>query len=231
LIADRYMQIGDNRRAFDVAVEALRLLPGDDTAIGILARTSSRLGNHQEFVGIAEEFGVAQSDVRVLTIEHNRRVFLDQLVEAYARIGDPEQAVATAYSLLENDPTALSKWPELISCLRERFGDATMELILPLAVKDQVGKFLEPLIKTFASASVADFCAAYVTAGGTLAEATRVGLLAAAMSGNDKAFDEISPKAGDLDPFVRVGLADRIASSGRPDLAETLRSQPVILKL
>jgi tetratricopeptide (TPR) repeat protein len=231
LIADRYLGIGDNRQAFETATEALRLLPGDDTAIGVLARASARLGNPGEFITIAEQFGFAGSDQRVVTIEHNRRVFLDHLVGSYAQTGDPEQAVATAYSLLENDPTALSKWPELIACMVERFGDATMELILPLTVKDNVGTFLEPLIKTFASATVADFCAAYVTAGGALAEATRVGLLAAAMSGNETAFNKISPKASDLDPFIRVGLADRIASSGRPDLAETLRSQPVILKL
>ena len=47
------------------------------------------------------------------------------------------------------------------------------------------------------------------------------------MSSNDEAFATIAPSADHLDPVVRVGLADRIASSGRPDLAATLRNEPV----
>jgi len=231
LIADRYLQVSENRMAFDTAREALQILHGDDTAVGVLATASKRLGNHEEFIAVAEEAGEPDSDQRVLTIDHNRRVFSDQLVSAYSHVGAAEEAVATAFALLEEHPDGLGNWPDLISCLAAQFGDATMELVLPLTVKDTVGGFLEPLIKTFPSFGVADFCAAYVTAGGSVAEATRVGLLAAAMSGNDKAFTKIAPKASDLDPFARVGLADRIASSGRPDLADELRTAPTILKL
>jgi hypothetical protein len=231
LIADRYLQISENRMAFDTAREALQILRGDDTAVGVLAMASKRLGNHEEFIAVAEDAGEPDSGQRVLTIDHNRRVFNDQLVSAYSHVGAAEEAVAKAFALLEDHPAGLGSWPDLISCLAAQFGDAAMELVLPLTIKDSVGGFLEPLIKTFPSFGVADFCAAYVTAGGSVAEATRVGLLAAAMSGNDRAFAEIAPKASDLDPFVRVGLADRIASSGRPDLADELRTAPIVLKL
>jgi tetratricopeptide (TPR) repeat protein len=231
LIADRYLQVSENRMAFDTAREALQILHGDDTALGVLAMASKRLGNHEEFITIAEEIGEPDSDQQVLTIDHNRHIFNDQLVSAYSQVGAAEKAVAKAFALLEENPGGLSSWPVLISCLSAQYGDATLELVLPLTVKDTVGRFLEPLIKTFPSASVADFCAAYLTAGGSVAEATRVGLLAAAMSNNDKAFARISPKASDLDPFVRVGLADRIAESGRPDLADELRAAPIVLKL
>jgi tetratricopeptide (TPR) repeat protein len=231
LIADRYLQLAENRRAFDLAHRALTLLPGDDTALGVIAEASRRLGNAEELVAIAEELATPRSDRQVLNIEHNRLVFHNQLASAYARLGRAEEAVTQAFSLLEQDPEALSSWPDLISCLSSRFGEAALELILPLALKDTVGGFLEPLIKAYPSRLVADFCAGYVSQGGAVAEATRVGLLAAAMSSNDVAFEAIAPKATELDPFVRVGLADRIAGSGRPDLAEKLSVQPVVLKL
>lgn len=231
LIADRYLQLSENRMAFDVASEALVSLPGDDTALGVLAKASERLDNPAELIEIVEQYGDGEAERHVVSIEHNRLVLQDQLVSSYARLDRAEEAVAHAFALLESEPAAMSHWPDLISCLSARFGEAALELILPLAVKDSVGGFLEPLIRTYPSAAVAGFCAAYLSQGGDIAEATRVGLLAAAMSNHDAAFEAISPKASDLDPFVRVSLADRIAASGRPDLAEQLRAEPVILEL
>ncbi len=231
LIADRHLQLGDNRKAFDMAREALALLPGDDTALGMLAKASERLGNPAELIAVAEQFGNPETDLHLVTIEHNRLVFRDQLVSAYARVGRAEEAVANAFDLLEHDPAALGNWPDLIACLSTQFGEAALELITPLALMDTVGGFLEPIIKTYASAAVAGFCVAYASRGGAIADATRVGLLAAAMAGDDSSFETLAAKASDLDPFVRVGLADKIAATGRPDLAEKLRAQPVVLKL
>ena len=119
----------------------------------------------------------------------------------------------------------------MVECLNAEYGSAAVDVLVPLTLLDGVGGFLEPIIRTYPSTTVADFCASYLTSDGGIAEAARVGLLAAAMSGNESAFVAMIPAANDLDPFVRISLADRIASSGRPDLAEKLRSEPVVLKL
>jgi tetratricopeptide (TPR) repeat protein len=231
LIADRYLEMTENRTAFDTAREALELLPGDDTALGILTKASERLGNPEEFLTVAEEYADRTSGPLAVTIEHNRMVYRDYLIRAYANVGEAEKAVAEAFALLEADPAAFTNWPDLITCLSDGFGVSALELLLPLTLKDSVGGFFEPLIRTYPSALVADFCAAYLAAGGAITEAVRVGLLAAAMANNDGAFEAIRPMASDLDPFVRVGLADRIATSGRTDLADKLRAEPVVLKL
>jgi tetratricopeptide (TPR) repeat protein len=231
LIADRYLQLAENRKAFDTAREALALLPGDDTALGVLAKAGQRLDNPAELVDTVEKYGTGETALQVVSIEHNRLVLQDQLVSAYAKLDRAEEAVAHAFALLDSEPEALSSWPDLISCLSARFGETALELILPLTLKDNVGGFLEPVIKSYPSTLVADFCAAYLAQGGEIVDAIRVGLLAAAMAGNDIAFEKVRPRAHDLDPFVRVGLADRIAASGRTDLAEKLRDEPVVLKL
>ena len=231
LMADRCLALADNSRAFTLAAEALELSPGDDTALGALASATDRLGNHDDFIAVAEAFGDDESDHNVVTIEHNRLVFCDQLVASYASVGRAEEAVATTVSLLAEAPDKFTSWPQLIECLNSHYGGAALELLVPLTLQDSVGGFFEPIIKTYPSGIVADFCAAYVDQGGPIVEAVRVGLLAAAMSSNDDAFKAIAPAASNLDPFVRVGLADRIAASGRPDLAEELRSEPVVLKL
>ena len=96
---------------------------------------------------------------------------------------------------------------------------------------DPGGAFLEPMIKTFSPSALADFAVLYRTAGGAIPEVTRVGLLSAAMAGRDDAFAALAPAASSLDPLVRIGLADRIASKGRDDLAAELRVEPVILRL
>ncbi len=231
LMADRCLQLAENRRAFELAAEALQLLPGDDTALGILAKASERLGNHHDFIEVAEMMKDVVSPKQIVKIDHNRLVFRDRLVAAYAEAGEAEKAVDEAVQLLAEAPDALSNWSQLIACLNGHYGGAALDLLVPLALQDSVGGFLEPIIKTYPSGTVADFCAAYVGRSGEIIEATRVGLLAAAMSGNDAAFAAIAPAASELDPFVRVGLADRIASSGRPDLADKLRAEPVVLKL
>ncbi|MDJ0953346.1 MAG: hypothetical protein QNJ81_06680, partial [Acidimicrobiia bacterium] len=231
LMADRCIQLADNRRAFDLAAEALALLPGDDTALGVLAKATGRLGNHEEFIVVAESAGDQESPSQVVKIDHNRLVFRDQLVASYAATGQAEPALETALLLLGENSEALTCWAELISCLNDHYGGAALDLLVPLALQDDSGGFLEPIIKTYPSGTVAAFCAAYIGREGRIVEATRVGLLAAAMSSHDEAFAAMAPAASNLDAFVRVGLADRIASSGRPDLAEQLRSEPVVLKL
>ena len=230
LMADRCLQMTDNQRAVDLAEQALRRLPSDDTSLGILATASERLGNHAAFIAVVEGLDGSAPE-HIVKIDHNRLVFRDRVVAAYAHTGKAESAVESAFQLLDEASDALTSWPALIECLNGHYGGAAVELLAALAVKDTTGGFLEPIIKTYPSGIVADFCAAYLAQGGSIVEATRVGLHAAAMSSNDAAFDAMAGSASNLDPFVRVGLADRIASSGRPDLADKLRAEPVVLKL
>ena len=228
LLADRYLAVEKHREAFDVAREALQVVPGDDTALAMLAVASAELGNPEEFIEIAEQFGNGELRNQALHSDTNRRVFKDQLIGAYAVVGDAESAVAAAFELLAEEPTALTTWPHLIDCLNGHFGGASLDLLVPLTVKDATGGFLEPLIKTYPSGTVADFCATYVRAGGALPEATRIGLLAAAMSSNDRAFASLTPSAQKLETTARNKLADRITESGRPDLAEQLRDRRAV---
>ncbi len=231
LMADRCLHFDDHARAFDLAAEALALMPADNTARGILAAASKQLGNHDEFLEIAEAVIQDPSSLQVIHVDRNRWIFQDHLVTAYAESGRAEEAVAEALKLLDEDPDALTSWAPLIACLNTHYGGAAMELLVPLALQDSAGGFLEPMIKTYPSGIVADFCAAYVARSGPVVEATRVGLLAAAMSSNDSAFAAIAPSAQELAPEARAGLADRIASSGRPDLADKLRTEPIAINL
>ncbi len=231
LMGDRLIELSENRRAFDMGVASLELLPGDDTGLGVISAAHTRLGNHEEFLAVGEAQLSASSVKHVMKIDHNRLVFHDRLVAAYAATGQAERAIETAVALLSEEPEALRSWPELVECLSAGYGNAALELLVPVALMDGVGGFLEPIIKTYPSSTVADFCAAYTDRGGQIAETIRVGLLAAGLSGNDTAFEPLADAASNLDPFVRISLADRIADSGRPDLAEKLRAEPVVLKL
>ena len=70
------------------------------------------------------------------------------------------------------------------------------------------------------------FCVAYTTAGGRVPEVIRVGLLAAAMANDDESFKALLPHAAVLVAEIRIGLAGRVAGTGRTDLADLLRSIP-----
>lgn len=231
LMADRCLHLAEHRNAFDLAAQALTLMPADDTARAVLAAASKQLANNDEFIEIAEEIKSDSSSPQVMRVDRNRLTFQAQLVAAYAESGHAEEAVAEALQVLDEAPDALTVWSPLIACLNAHYGGAALDLLVPLALKDSVGGFLEPIIKTYPSGIVADFCAAYVGQHGQVTEATRVGLLAAAMSSNDSAFAAIAPAAFSLDPGIREGLADRIASSGRPDLADNLRTEPIAVNL
>ncbi len=226
LMADTCSKLGQDSRAFELAVDALRLVPDDDGALGVLAHAYTSLGNHEEFLQTAEAI-TSSTNGRIMTIAGNRLLYRDRVVAAYAKTQQAEKAVASALELLGDDPAGLECWPDLIDCLNTHYGGASIELLVPLTLADASGGFLEPIIKTYPSGTVAAFCAEYVSKGGAIPDATRVGLLAAAMSSNDDAFATIAPSADHLDPVVRVGLAERIASSGRPDLAATLRNEPI----
>jgi hypothetical protein len=62
--------------------------------------------------------------------------------------------------------------------------------------------------------------------GGQVPEVIRVALLAAAMANDDESFLALVAHAAQLPDDVRVGLAGRVAGTGRTDLADLLRSTP-----
>jgi len=227
LMADRLMALGEYRRAFDTAAAALELLPGDTTALGALGAAAHQLGNHEEFITIGEAQQGANEAKHIVTIDHNRLVFQDCMVAAYAASGRVDQAAETAVALLTENSSALHSWPLLIESLCATYGVAAMELLVPIALLDETGGFLPPLITAYPSKDVASFCAAYLDRGGRITETIRVGLLAAAMSGNDDAFAAILPEANNLDQSIRDSLAVRVATGGRPDLAAKLRTERV----
>jgi tetratricopeptide (TPR) repeat protein len=230
-MADACVALGDDERAFDLSKQSLELLPADDTAVAILADTAKRLNRLDELIDIAEDLAEARSQRPLMKVDHNRLIFRGTLAVAYAEAGQPEQAVEEAFAVLDSDTTEFDGWGPLIECLHSAYADAAVQVLGPLTIKDTTGSFLEPLIRSVSSSTLADFCVAYRQLGGTIPEVTRVGLLAAAMSNHDDAFTALSTAASALDPLVRVGLADRIGSQGRPDLADKLRIEPVVLKL
>ena len=117
--------------------------------------------------------------------------------------------LAEAFGALTDEPTLL-------------IHDDAVEILAPLAAKDPSSTFIEPVIRSFPVAAFADSCIAFPTAGGSNREATRVGLLAAAMADGDAAFAALASQETALDPQVRSGSADKISSNGRPDLAARL---------
>ena len=144
----------------------------------------------------------------------------------YAATGRVEQALETAGAILTEDAGAMHSWSHLVEALKAVYGAAAIELLLPITLLDETGEFLEPLIKTYPSNTVADFCSTYLDRGGQIIETIRVGLMAAAMAGNETAFAAILPSAVELEPRVRGSLAERIAIGGRPDLAAGLQAEP-----
>jgi tetratricopeptide (TPR) repeat protein len=231
LMADRCVALGNDERAFELTSQALELVPADDTTAAVLAKSAERLGRYEELIEIAERIAEAYSPRPVIRVDNNRTIFRSVLAAAYAHTGRAEKAVTEAFAVLSESPEEFHSWEPLITSLRESYADAAVELLAPLTAMDPGGAFLEPMIKTFSPSALADFGVLYRTAGGTMPEVTRVGLLSAAMAGRDDAFAALAPAASSLDPLVRVGLADRIASKGREDLAAELRVEPVILRL
>jgi tetratricopeptide (TPR) repeat protein len=231
LMADACASLGDDERALDLSRQALQFLPADDTAAAIFANAAERLGRLDELVDVAEEILDAYSARPLMKVDHNRYLFRGTLAVAYCEADQPERAVEEAFAVLDSATTNFEGWAPLVTCLHANYAEAAIQVVGPLAIKDSTGGFLEPLIRTVPSSTLADFCVLYNQLGGELTEVTRVGLLAAAISEHDAAFAALAPAASSLEPLVRVGLADRIASQGRQDLADQLRSEPVVLRL
>ena len=227
LMASRLIALEEYRKAFDVAARALELLPGDTTALGALGAAADKLGNHEEFIAIGEAQLGANSARHIVTIDSNRLIFQDCMVAAYAATGQAERAMEIAIATLTEDSSTLRSWPNLIEVLSSTFGVAAVDLLVPIALVDESGGFLQPLVMSFPTWNVADFCAAYLGRGGRTTEAAVVGLLAAARSDNEAAFAAMVPAAQELDASTRADLAERIATGGRPDLAEKLCLEPV----
>ena len=227
LLADQYLTLGEVEKAFDLSRDALLLVPADDSAAALLAVSAHRLGRNEDLIEIAESLEGKTSDPPAHHVEENRSIYRNGLINAYALTGNSEQAVARAFELLTDHPHDLDVWEVLVECLQSGFGNAALELLLPLAVKDRSGGFVEPVVRSFPTALVATFAAAYLASGGEIPEVTRVGLLAAAMSGDEETFGQILPHAARLEPGIRVALAGKIASNGRGELAELLQDMPV----
>ena len=228
LMADRCIALNNLLRGFSLAEQALDLMPSDDTAAGFLAASSEVLGNHAEFIAVAERIRDKSSPREVVRVEQNRMIFQNHLVVSYASVNRAEDAVASAFDLLADNPSGLSGWPALVECLHRNYGATAIELVAPLAVKDQGGGFLEPVIRTYPSTTTADFCALYSSMGGTVPEVIRVGLLAAAMADNEAAFHTLCRASSLLDRQVRAELADRIAATGRTKFAAKLQPKETV---
>lgn len=225
LMADQCVALGDDERAFDLSRQALELVPADDTAAAQVAQTADRLGRLSELITIAERIAGQDSVHPAQQVQGNRAIFRSALVAAYAREGDGEKAVTEAFGVLTDYPQDFGAWNPLVECLAASYGTAAVELLAPMAAKDPNAMFLEPIIRSFPSSVFSDFCVAYHAAGGSNAEVTRVGLLAAAMADREDTFSLLAA-AADLDPDVRTHLAERISINGRPDLADMLQGDP-----
>ena len=223
LMADQCVILGDDERAFELSHQAISLVPADDTAAAQLAQTAERLGRLPELIEIADSLAGRDSSRPAQEVHANRAIFRSALVAAYAFTGRPEPAVAETFGILTDYPENFGAWAPLTDCLARSYGPAAVEILAPLAVKDPNGTFIEPVVRTFPSSAFADFCVAYHSAGGSIAEVTRVGLMAAAMANRDDAFAALAPLASNLDTTVRSALIERIKSQNRPDLADQLQ--------
>lgn len=226
LLADQYIALEDSERAFDLSARALRLVPADDTAAALVAISADSLGKHSDLIEIAEELVDAPSDPPAHYVEEHRTTYRNGVVRAYAATGRAEQAVVAAFDLLDDHPDGFESWEAMVACLNDAYGPAAIELLVPLSLKATAATFMEPLIRTYPSRTLAEFSAAYVAADGAMLDVVRTGLLAAAMADHDEAFELLLGGAEDLPPEIRVGLSDRIAGCGRADLADKLRSHP-----
>lgn len=226
LLADQCAALGDDERAFVLSKTALELVPADDTAAALLATTAERLDKLSELIEVAERVTGAPSPSPAHFVPENRRIFRNGLARAYALAGNAEKAIATTFEVLDEAPAAFGSWHSLVACLNAFYGRNALEILLPLALKDSTGGFIEPVIKKYPTADVVRICAAYGSAGGQVPEVIRVGLLAAAMANDDESFAELLPCASTLPTEVRIGLAGRVAGTGRTDLAEQLSSTP-----
>ena len=226
LLADQYVAVNDYERAFDLSLEALTLVPADDTAAALLAITAEQLGRHAELIETAEKLRDVPSPPPAHFVEENRTTYRNGLVRGYAATGDAEKAIVSAFDLLDENPDGFESWDALAACLNDLYGSAAIELLVPLALKTSVPTFMEPIIRTYPPRSLADFSVAYVAGGGQIPEVVRAGLLAAAMSDHDEAFAALLEQATQLSTDVRLGLADRVANCGRGDLGDLLRTHP-----
>ena len=226
LLADQCVALGNDERAFELSKKALELVPADDTAAALLATTAERLDRLSELIEVAERVAGAPSPSPAHFVPENRCIFRNGLARAYALAGDAEKAVTTTFELLTEAPGAFESWHSLVACLNAFYGRNALEILLPLALKDSSGGFIEPVIKTYPTADVVQMCVAYVSMEGQVPEVIRVGLLAAAMANDDDSFAALLPNAAVLPPDVRIGLAGRVAGTGRTDLADQLRTTP-----
>jgi hypothetical protein len=143
-------------------------------------------------------------------VDHNRTVYRNHVAAACAHLNRPEEAVTEAFGILADSPTGFHMWAQLVDCLDAGYGPAAIEVLAPLAAKDPTGGFLEPVIRRYPTEATARFCALYSSLGGAVAEAIRVGLLAAAMSSGKPAFTPLARAADRLEPATpcRAGKTD-----------------------
>jgi tetratricopeptide (TPR) repeat protein len=226
LLADQCVALGNDQRAFELSKTALELVPADDTAGALLATTAERLNRLPELIEVAERVAGMPSPNPAHFVPENRCIFRNGLARAYALAGEAEKAVATTFELLSEAPAAFGSWHSLVACLNAFYGRNALEKLLPLALKDSSGGFIEPVIKTYPTADVVQICVAYGSEGGEVPEVIRVGLLAAAMANDDDSFAALLPHSSKLPLEVRIGLAGRVAGTGRTDLADQLRAAP-----
>ncbi len=226
LLADQYVALGNYERAFDLSRDALTLVPADDTAAALLAIAAENLGRYVEFIEVAEDLADAPSDPPAHYVEENRITFRNGLVRAYAGTGQAEKAVVESFDLLDEHPGGFESWDALVACLNEFYGAAAVELLVPMTLKAPIATFMEPIIRTYPTGTLAEFSAAYAAGGGVNADVVRTGLLAAAMADHDEAFEILLGRVPELTAEIRLGLADKVAGCGRSDLAARLRSHP-----
>jgi hypothetical protein len=152
-----------------------------------------------------------------------RRTIATQETHAHLELGELGKAASTAVDIIEHGGT-IGVWHEMLQLADTDMDQLT--LVLGLALLTDGADFIDALPAAVGPHRTPGLCATYLGLGGTNPDAVSVGLLAAALTGQDELGELIAGHGHLLPDDVRERLADHLSTEGAKAAAQALLAKP-----
>ncbi len=225
-LAHLLVDVDENDEAFELAAEAVNLLPTDDLAVVVYATAADATGRHAalvEFDALAIPAGLPDP---VFASPENRRRYDDLVLLARAVCGDaasiwPEVARWSTDGVL--DDSRVDVFTGVAS--RALRGVPLVEALLLAGLHSGLAESLvDAAVRCIAPESTAMVALGFIESGMVSGSIVTTGSLAALVAGHDDLLDALLAHAELLDPDGRRQLAERLEHRGQLARAERVRA-------
>lgn len=221
ILAANLVEIGEAEEAFELARDALRIVPADDMAAAAAARAAEALDSYGDLAALAIEIEGQPSMRPVFDAEDDRRYYEQAAVFALAKVGNLKLARNRLVDVLHRYG-AFERWEALLDIVSSSAD--VVAWLDPIVSEFNEIEFLPWVKEQLPPEKTAEVCARFIRSGGHSTQVALLGVVSGLVSGRPELVsDLIDGLQGLADEQLRH-LATVASSRGFDDAAAALLS-------